>query len=225
MSHTSVFDERAHLQAWELLPWLVNGTASECERGQVETHLRDCKPCREELARQHGIHGQMNADTPVGPPVEQGIARLLLQLDEQERQARPAARVANARWVPRGRRAALTYGLAALVLLETTGLAVLGSQSGGANPSAPVYRTLSTPERSGGFATIRLVVDATMQAGQLQSLLVPLHLQIVGGPSENGVYSLGPASTPGDVERQVSALRAARGVRFVEPVAGGRDAP
>jgi len=69
------------------------------------------------------------------------------------------------------------------------------------------------------------VVDAKMQVGQLQALLVPLHLQIVGGPSENGVYSLGPASAPGDVENQVGALRAAPDVRFVEPVARGSDAP
>lgn len=211
MIPTSVSDERAHLQAWELLPWLVNGTVSECERSHVEAHLRDCKSCRDEFARQHAVHLQMNTDVSAGPPVERGIERLLQQL---EGRAQPAPRAAaNARW------AMFTYGLAALVVLETTGLALLGAKSGGADSAAPVYRTLSTPERT-GFATIRLVVDSTMQAGQLQSLLMPLHLQIVGGPSENGVYSLGPASTPGDVERQVSALRAARGVRFVEPVAG-----
>ena len=221
MIPTLVSDERAHLQAWELLPWLVNGTVSECERSHVEAHLRDCKSCRDEFARQHAVHLQMNTDVPAGPPVERGIERLLQQLDGQTEPAPRAA--ANARWAPRAvgnsRWAIFTYGLAALVVLETTGLALLGAKSGGADSAAPVYHTLSTPERT-GFATIRLVVDSTMQAGQLQSLLMPLHLQIVGGPSENGVYSLGPASTPGDVERQVSALRAARGVRFVEPVAG-----
>jgi anti-sigma factor RsiW len=212
MTHISVFDERAHLQVWELLPWLVNGTASESERGEVEAHLRDCKPCGEELARQRRAHAQMNAEVLAGPPVEQGIARLLQVIDEQ---AHPA---------PRSRRAALTYGLVALVLLQTAGLAVLGTRLGD-SPSAPVYRTLSTPERSASQVTIRLVVDETMPAGRLQSLLVPLHLQVVGGPSDNGVYSLGPASAPGDVERQVNALRAAHGVRFVEPVGSGRDAP
>lgn len=218
MIPTSVSKERAHLLAWELLPWLVNGTAGECERSHVETHMSDCKPCRDEFARQRSVHLQMNVGAPAGPPVERGIARLFQQIDEQEQPA-PRA-VANARWAARGRWAMLTYSLAALVVLETTGLAVLGTQSGGANSSMAQYRTLSTPDRAAGLATIRLVVDPAMQAGQLQSLLVPLHLQIVGGPGENGVYSLGPASTPGDIERQVSALRAARGVRFVEPVAG-----
>ena len=218
MIPTSVSKERAHLLAWELLPWLVNGTAVEYERSHLEAHLSDCKSCRDEFARQRSVHLQMNAGAPAAPPVEPGIARLLQQIGEQERPA-PRA-VANARWAPRGRWAVLTYSLAALVVLETTGLAVLGTKSGNANSSAAEYRTLSTPEHSVGVATIRLVVDPAMQAGQLQSLLVPLHLQIVGGPGENGVYSLGPASTPGDIERQVSALRAARGVRFVEPVAG-----
>jgi len=225
MIPTSVSDERAHLQAWELLPWLVNGAATESERGQVEAHLRDCESCREEFARQHRIHVQMNANAPAGPRVEQGIVRLLQQLDEQAQSRPRAAASARARWAPRSRWAVVTYGLAALVLLETTGLAVLGAQSGSSSSSAPVYRTLSTPDRLGGPATIRLVVDATMPAGQLQSLLVPLHLQIVGGPGENGVYSLAPALVPGDIERQVNTLRAARGVRFVERVASSRDAP
>lgn len=220
MNLTSVSDERAHLQAWELLPWLVNGTASDSQRDMVEAHLRDCRSCGEEFERQHAIHMQMNAEAPAKLRVEQGVARLLREIDEH---ARPVA--ANARWAPRGRQAVLTYGLAALVLLETTGLAVLGAQSGTANSVASGYRTLSTPDRTTGLATIRLVVDAKMQAGQLQALLVPLHLQIVGGPSENGVYSLGPASAPGDVGNQVSALRAASDVRFVEPVDRGSDAP
>ncbi|SDI39347.1 zf-HC2 domain-containing protein [Paraburkholderia phenazinium] len=223
MNTTSLFDERAHLQVWELLPWYVNGTASADERDTVETHLRDCTSCRGEYARQLDIHVQMNVEVPTGPPVEQGIAHLLHQIDEQ---ARPLPRAAaNARWTPHGRRAWVTYGLAALVLLETTGLVMFGAPSRGSSPAVSVYRTLSTPDRSTALATIRLVVDATMPAGQLQALLVPLHLQIVGGPGENGVYSLAPVATPGDVERQVSALRTAQGVRFVEPVVKGGDAP
>lgn len=217
MIPTPVSKERAHLLAWELLPWLVNGTAGEFDRSHAEQHLRDCESCRDELARQRGIHLQMNVDTSAEPPVERGVARLLQRIDQLEQ---PAAQVvADARRAPRRRWAVVSYSLAALVVLEATGLAVLSSPLGGSPPAAE-YRTLSTPDSSTGFATIRLVLEPAMQVGQIQSLLVPLHLQIVAGPSENGVYSLGPASTPGDVERQVSALRAARGVRFVEPVAG-----
>lgn len=74
---------------------------------------------------------------------------------------------------------------------------------------------------SAGRATIRLVVDPSMTVGRLQSLLVPLHLEIVGGASENGVYSLAPVSGGSDKATQVATLRATPGVRFVEPVGEG----
>ncbi len=52
---------------------------------------------------------------------------------------------------------------------------------------------------------------------------MPLHLQIVAGPSESGVYSLGPTSAQpaGMVADQVDTLRTASGVRFAEPVDRG----
>ena len=40
-----------HAAAFELLPWLVNGTLSATERGEVLGHLDDCLVCRREQAR------------------------------------------------------------------------------------------------------------------------------------------------------------------------------
>ncbi|TKC91499.1 hypothetical protein FAZ69_03310 [Trinickia terrae] len=220
MNKIPVDVERTHLHAWEMLPWLVNGTLPEAERAQVEAHLAGCESCREELARQRGLFSQMNAKEIEGPSADQGVARLLLQIDERPRQAAPAASGARA---PRNRWAAIAYGLAALLVLETGGVAVLSSQSDAGSHASAVYRTLSLPDSTASRATIRLVVDPAMTAGGLQALLVPLHLQIVAGPTENGVYSLGPAAKRGDVERQIGELRAASGVRFVEPVGASRD--
>ncbi|MFL9860027.1 zf-HC2 domain-containing protein [Paraburkholderia madseniana] len=213
--------ELAHLRAWELLPWIVNGRASDAERSLVDAHLRDCERCRAELAFQRTLHAGMAPLEGGGPDLERGLDHLWQRFDEAEQW--PAAMPWN-RWaVPRGRVAALAYGLAAVVLLQAGGLAVLGVQYG--HDSRPAsYRTLSEPDAATGRATIRLAVDPAMSVGQLQALLVPLHLQIVGGTGDNGVYSLAPVAAPGNLTGQRAVLRAARGVRFVEPVEEGNGA-
>jgi hypothetical protein len=104
-----------------------------------------------------------------------------------------------------------------IALLEAGRLAMLGIRHGDAG-APPNYRTLSEPNAAVTGATIPLVADAVMPVGQLQTLLAPLHLQIVGGPGENGVYSLAPTAGHLDVAAQLSALRAAPHVRFAEPV-------
>lgn len=217
MTNIQIENERAHLHASELLPWLVNGTLSSAERVHVEAHLSGCQSCRDELARQRSLHAEMTAREVEGPLPEAGLARLLQRVDEAGRQTPRAAAAPRGRETSRTHWAKIAYGLAAMLLLETGGLAVLSTQSE-VGDHAAAYRTLSTPDASMSRATIRLVVDASMPAGRLQSLLVPLHLQIVAGPTENGVYSIGPVSSRGDIDRQVDALRAASGVRFVEPV-------
>lgn len=210
--------ELAHLQAWELLPWIVNGRASEAEHGLVDVHLLDCERCQAELAIQRKLFDAMVSRDDAGSDVEQGLDRLWQRFDETEQRAdmRPHASAPPRRWM-----SAVACGLAAVVLLETGALATLGVQRGG-NLSA-IYRTLSQPSSGAGRATIRLVVDPAMTVGRLQALLAPLKLEIISGPSENGVYSLAPMSGRADVAAQVATLRATSGIRFAEPIgeAGG----
>lgn len=212
--------ELAHLHAWELLPWIVNGRASEAEERLVGAHLRDCEQCRDELASQRRLQAAMSPrENAGGPDVERGLEHLWQRFDDAQA---PAARGA-AKAPLRTRMAALAAGLAVIALLEGGGLAMLGIKHGDADPPAS-YRTLSQPDAAVARATIRLVADPAMPVGQLQALLLPLHLQIVAGPGENGVYSLAPTATHADLAAQLAALRAAADVRFAEPVgdaAGG----
>lgn len=71
--------------------------------------------------------------------------------------------------------------------------------------AAPNYRTLSEPNAAVTRAMIRLVADAVMPVGQLQTLFAPLHLQIVGGPGEDDVHSLARTATHVGVAAQLSA--------------------
>lgn len=209
----STHDDRIHLRVWELLPWVVNQTASASEQAEVGEHLRHCEACRAELALQYQLSEAVQSGGGlVSPDVEAGLSRLSRRIDTPTRAARP-------------RVVAVAYGLAALVALQTGGLAMLGMKLG-AGESAPAYRTLSSAAQGPERATIRLVMDPATSVGQLQGLLTPLGLQIVAGPSDNGVYSLGPRlaeqgrpALNADIHRQLDALRAAPEVRFVEPVA------
>lgn len=216
--------ELAHLHVWELLPWIVNGRASDAERKLVDAHVRDCERCQAELASQRKLCAAMGAREDAGPDVERGLDHLWERFDEE---AQPAARTGTSSAAPgRRRMTAIACGLAAIVLLETGALATLGF-SRGADSAPANYRTLSEGNVGAAHATIRLVADLAMPVGRLQTLLVPLHLQIVGGPSENGVYSLAPLvpDTPRDVAKQLAMLRAAPGVRFAEPVGEGAGGP
>ena len=222
-AHARAADDRDHLNAWEQLPWLVNGTASEAQRSALGAHIATCDQCREELDRQRSIHRAMNDAQRAGPPVERGLARLQRRIEASAsegglRSGRHAA--------PRSRWAVIAYGLAAVVLLETGGLAMLSTQLGiGSKRAEPAYRTLSSPAPTGSRGTIRLVVDSRMTVGDLQALLVPLNLQIVAGPGEHGIYTIGPAGPGSDnPEQQIETLRAAHGVRFAEPITPGQVA-
>lgn len=207
--------ERTHLRVWDSLPWVVNGTAADSVRREVDEHLRECVHCREELVRQRRVHAGMNAGNDVELPIERGLDRLMRKVDAREQPAVPhvaAGGAARSRW------AWVACGLAAMVLLEAGGFLALGVSHRGA-----AYRTLSSPDAGLPQASIRLVVDASMTVGQLQALLVPRNLQIVGGPNEDGVYSVGALGRGHDIEKDVAALRAAPGVRFVEPVDAARN--
>ena len=211
-------NQRDHLRVWDLLPWIVNGTASESVRHDVDAHVSECRDCREELVRQRRVYAAMNADADAQAalPVERGLEKLLESVDAQERQVAPYARTDG---TGRNRWAWVACGLAAMVLLEAGGLVGLGTSHRGSS-----YHTLSVPDAQMPQSAIRLVVDSSMTAGDLQALLVPLHLQIVAGPNEDGVYSLGLLGRGHDIEKDTAALRAAPGVRFVEPADATRNA-
>ena len=216
--------ELAHLHVWELLPWIVNGRASDAERKLVDAHMRDCNDARPSSHRNARCARRWRrARTPA--PTSNAVS-IICGSVLTKRRSRPfaPARCSSAPW--RGRMTAIACGLAAVVLLETGALATLGF-SRGADSAPANYHTLSEANAGAARATIRLVADPAMPVGRLQALLVPLHLQIVGGPSENGVYSLGPLVpvAPGDVARQLGVLRAAPGVRFAEPVGEGASGP
>lgn len=217
MSHSP----RSHRQTWDLIPWILNGTASAADREAVEAHLRDCAECREELQFQRSVQAAVAAQPQLR--AEDDWARLQARLDDaavpESPQPMPDGRrragfaFARSRWMG---------ALAAAVVLEALGIGALGmalwsSQRPG---RAAVYQTLAASPPAAGSPTIRMVLAPTMRIGELQQLLHATGLQVVGGPTGMGVWSLAPSGIPSRAatDAEVRALRANAAVRFAEAV-------
>lgn len=219
---THPYDGQAsHQQVWELLAWYVNDTATPDQRQIVERHLPHCEACRAEHDAQRLLHAHLRTDGAVPDPAP-GLARLLgdierssapqpKQQDEQSATATPHLLHSMSR-----RLKFAVAALAALAVLESATLAMLGF--GRAD-----YQTLSAPPPSAAaHATIRLVPAPTMTVGELQAHLRRFGLQVVGGPTEAGVYSLAPVAADTDHAAALAGLRATQGVLFAEPIGAER---
>lgn len=216
--NTSDHTASGHRLTWELIPWIVNGRASDDERRMADEHLRGCTDCREEFEFQRQLHAAVAHENDLLDDPSPSLERLLARIDQPE-EVRPAQQVHAPRSASR-----LLRGLAAAVVIEGIALSALSAAFW---MQAPVYRTLTAAEPAAMRPSIRLVPSPAMTLEELQQLLAQSHMQIVSGPSEAGVYSLAPLSTGDSSANQLALqrLRAHPGVRFAEPVNSLADSP
>jgi len=210
--------EREHQQAWEAMPWFVNGTISPELGARVRAHLADCPDCGAEYETQCELQQAVLAwNEPAGvAPAEPGLRDLLERIDQGPRQDQ----LAPARHEPRRSRR-LVGALGALVGLQFAALAMLAMQQSTRDDAS--FATLSQPARRADAGTLRVVPAGSMSLGQWQALLKSEGLQVVDGPNSLGAYALAPDGTQrGDASRQVARLRANPAIDLAEPIEGGR---
>jgi hypothetical protein len=217
----------AHRQAWDLIPWIVNGSAPESELLVVQMHLDSCADCRQELQFQRQLQAAMAVPSSVEIDGRDSWQRLRSRLDAAAhpetapRSAHRRTRASGKAWMP---------WLVAAMVAQAIGLGTLGA-AWWSRPSVPgsmpagaanAYRTLSAPEMSVQPATIRVVFAPAVTVAQVQAMLAAARLQVRAGPSEVGAWTLGPAgdSSQAATEAVLRELRAQSEVRFVEAVAG-----
>jgi len=82
MTELSRSARREHDKAWELLPWLVNGTLAGQERAEVETHVRTCLPCRRELKQQLMLREAVHESAVLDRSPQQGFDALMRRVDQ-----------------------------------------------------------------------------------------------------------------------------------------------
>ena len=201
------------VRAWEMMPWVLQDSATREQGAWLEDHLAQCEACRAEFAQQSRLRLALSLPAEVPVDVEVGLGRLLARLDTPEPQeARPRSRARN--WLSRA--------LVAAVLVQALGIGILGVKlwSAGDNPA---YRTLSQEPRetlpAATPAAIRVVPDAGMTLADWNALLHALRLQVVGGPNDVGAYTVAPASPASTAQHALQQLRTTRGILLAEPVA------
>lgn len=215
----------AHCRTWDLIPWVVNGTATPAQRERVEQHLRDCADCRREFALQQQLQAGLRDEPEATHDPQPALQRLLARLDAELPAASTAfparPRAMSARWTP---------WLAAAVLVQAIGLALLGGMllgrpdAGTSVAGEPGFRTLSS-EGVPTTAAIRLVVAPDTTLAYLRALLDQNRLRIVESTVDNAAFGLAPqdaamAGNPEFVRNALTRLRSESAVVLAEPVAG-----
>ncbi|WP_116812994.1 S8 family serine peptidase [Steroidobacter cummioxidans] len=193
-----------HEHCWELIPWVVNGRATDAEQRAVLTHAESCTECREELQRHRALHSHMRGTDDVITAPNASWQKLLTQIDAQPVET-PERRGIKRPW------------LIAAIWLQAVAIAALASALF-TSVRQPEYRTLSapTPEVSDLRATVRVVFAPDASVKDINEVLRQVEATIIAGPSEAGVYTLAtPDNT--DVQRIIVTLRAHPEVLFAEP--------
>jgi len=169
-----------HTRAFELLPWLVNGSLRPHERDAVEQHVRSCLSCHRELKEQQRLRVALRAQPVVHISPQTGLEKLARALDGEPVLAERAAR----RPLDALPRFALVAAAAVLVvggLLWLTPLTRHDTRGDGA------YETLVSG-RQAARGELDVVFVQSITAAQMQSLLQEIGGSIAAGPTGAGRY-------------------------------------
>ena len=79
----------AHRRAWDLIPWIVNGSAPESERRVVQEHLEACADCRQELEFQRQLQAALTLQGPSEIDPHDSWQRLRSRIDTAARPPGP----------------------------------------------------------------------------------------------------------------------------------------
>jgi hypothetical protein len=221
----------AHGECWNLLPWIANESAAAKDVARVEAHLRDCRECQEELEFQRQLRNAIRSEEAVVLAPQTSLQKLMQRIDtvadmdDDEQEAAPAAvtgpiaiaRREPARWSRWLPIAAAVQGIAIAGLL-----AALWTQSQSRDDlTAARYSMLTTPTATVTHGpVIRVVFAGDIALDDMNRVLRAIDAQVIAGPSEAGVYTLGlavgAADKSGGVEKAIAQLRADDHVMFAE---------
>ena len=208
-----------HSRAFELLPWLVNGSLRADERDTVEQHARNCLSCHRELKQQQRLRAALRSQPAVHISPQTGFEKLVHSLgDESALAERVPARPLDA---------LLRFAaVAAAGLLVVGGLLWLAPARHD-TPSDAAYETLATGHAA-GRGELDVVFVESITAAEMQLLLQEIDGSIASGPSEIGRYRvrLDDASvTDGQLDTLLARLGKDPRVRFAGRAVAAETGP
>lgn len=219
-----------HHECWELLPWIANERAAARDLASVETHLRECDECKAELESQRRLRDAVRTEDAVVLAPQTSLQKLMQRIDADaavgERlhaavsiPSPPAVRSRWSSWLPI---AAAVQGVTIAVLLSA-----LWWQSREAL-TAPRFTTLTSHATPTYGPVLRVVFAENVSLEEVSRILRSIDAQIIAGPSEAGVYTLGlPASDARmvGVEDALARLRSDVRVLFSESAVTQAEPP
>lgn len=221
--------QSTHEVVQDLLPLAVNGRLSAQQQSLLDSHLSHCNECREEYRQLTQLSEHFAASDDGWQPSPAHFATLLQQIDAETQPAvttRKTSLDARLRhwlsfdWLqPLQVKWAFGLQTAALALVLTIWLLPETPPDGVTDGD---YVTLSSAQHGAknGAATVRILPATTMTVGQLAELMKQCGAEVIGGPSELGLYDL---AVPRDkLETALAVLKNAQGIRLVQ-LDGGAD--
>jgi len=194
-----------HSRAFELLPWLVNGSLGAEEREVIEQHARSCLACHREVKEQQRLRAALRVQPVVHLSPQTNFDKLARALDGQPVIGAPPIR----RLPPLMRFVAVAavalIAVGAVLWLHPTRLDTHGD-----------YQTLS----NGGEAPrgeLDIVFGQSVTQADMQSLLEQIGAKIEAGPSGVGRYRVRlerPVATVAELDALAAKLGKDPRVRF-----------
>lgn len=214
-------DIMTHEKAARSLPWLINGTLRDPERQAVDLHVRSCLVCRRELYEQRELSEVVQSSSLAGASRARSYDALMQRIDDgspaTRERADPDPDFNRRQW----RRAILPLAASVAGLMLLAGLLTSGIDG---SRFEPLFRTLtSDPPAVTSGPLVHVVFDRATTEDSLRQILRNHRMEIAGGPTRAGLYTLRPVSDIENLEGLLAALRARPEVVFAEPVASGGE--
>jgi hypothetical protein len=198
-----------HPEAFELLPWFVNGTLPEGEHAGVEQHVRACVPCRIALQEQSRLQKLLEQQPLVPLSAEHAFDSIVDEIGRLRRREKPPTAALRlplfASVLPR-------HAVTAAVLVASLGVASwLATFSRDAVREAE-FVTL-TQEVAADFE-LDIVFADELSTAEREALIDAFGGIIVGGPDGIGRYRVRVDSGTQGIEATLQRLHADDRVRF-----------
>ena len=226
-----------HRRAWDLIPWVVAGSADADEQDLVQTHARSCADCRAEIDFHEALKGGMvSAATPGPDEVEASWLRLRSRIADTDgvdstggAESSPVqVQVSDAARGPDVSRPVsnLARWLVAAVVVQSVGLTVLGAALVERAGSPAEYKTLSEPAAAEAVlpaSAIRWVPLGTLTLAELQTLLDGLGWQVVQSSGDGALLVIAPrAGSQTGRDQALVRLREHPATQLAEPMPASR---
>ena len=184
----------------DLLPWYVNGSLSATELADVESHIKDCKQCQQEITLLQAMQEVAGQEVDALPTefAWQRLRRDIRQLPVDEK-----IRTKNF-WPWAAATAAML-----IIVVQTAIIVDLGQLES-------TY-TLAGLQAQGAIAQVRFHPESTEE--DIRAALLAVEAEIVAGPGASGIYRIRLADDKDDpvFEQKLRVLsRQSDLVQFIE---------